>query len=57
MEVYWIPIIGEVFGTLLVIGVVAAVLHYRLKEQQARVEAEMGRMERAYQHARESLRR
>ncbi len=57
MSVFVIPIVGEIFGTLLVIGVVAAALHYRLREKQAEVEAEIQRMERAYQHARESLRR
>lgn len=55
MEVYFIPIVGEVFGTLLVVGVVAAVLHYRLQEAWSRVETEIQRMDLAYQRARESL--
>lgn len=55
MEVYFIPIVGEVFGTLLVGGVVATVLHYRLQEARSRVETEIQRMDLAYQKARESL--
>lgn len=54
---YWIPLAGEVFGTMVTVGIVALVLHYRLEEARARIQAEIQRMERAYQHARESLRR
>lgn len=57
MEVYFIPIVGEVFGTLLVAGVVATVLHFRLQEARSRIEAEIQQLDLAYQRARESLHR
>lgn len=57
MEIYFIPIVGEVFGTLLVVGVVAAILHYRLQQARSRIETEIQRLDLAYQRARESFQR
>lgn len=55
MEHNWIPIIGSLFGTLFTVAVVAIALHFRLQQKRMEVEAEIQRMEMAWQRARQSF--
>ena len=57
MDAFWIPIVGIVAGTVMVVGVLAVVLHYRLEETRMQINTEIQRMDLAYQRARESFSR
>ncbi len=54
MDPLWIPVLGAGLGPLLLIAIVALATHYRLGEARLRIEAEIQRMEMAYQHARQN---
>ncbi len=57
MSVVWIPIIGTVVGTGMVVAIVGLVMSSRHNEVRARAETEIMQMDMAYQRARESLSR
>ncbi len=57
MDVFWIPIVAIVAGSVMVVGVLAVVLHHRLEETRMQIETEIQRMDLAYQRARESFSR
>lgn len=57
MSEVWIPIIGTVAGTGMIVAIVGLVMYTRYNETRARVETEIMQMDMAYQRARESLSR